>query len=73
MRMVQRNAMPVWHRAFEGRPSQENNLEGDFRTLLGQDKDVSAKLSPSELDALFDLSYHFKHVDTIFARVFGKA
>ncbi|PPD03612.1 MAG: adenylosuccinate lyase [Methylocystis sp.] len=70
--MVQRNAMPVWHRAFEGRPSQENNLEGDFRTLLGNDKDVSAKLSPMELDALFDLSYHFKHVDTIFARVFGE-
>ncbi|CCJ06264.1 adenylosuccinate lyase [Methylocystis sp. SC2] len=69
---VQRNAMPVWHRAFEGRPSQEN-LEGDFRALLGQDKDVSAKLSPAELDALFDLSYHFKHVDTIFARVFGAA
>ncbi|HEY8124959.1 MAG TPA: adenylosuccinate lyase [Methylocystis sp.] len=59
--MVQRNAMPVWRG------------EGDFRTLLGQDKDVSAKLSPSELDALFDLSYHFKHVDAIFARVFGEA
>ena len=51
--MVQRNAMPVWRG------------EGDFRTLLGQDKDVSAKLSATELDALFDLSYHFKHVDTI--------
>ncbi|PWB89788.1 adenylosuccinate lyase [Methylocystis sp. MitZ-2018] len=59
--MVQRNAMPVWRG------------EGDFRTLLGHDKDVSAKLSPTELDALFDLSYHFKHVDTIFARVFGEA
>ncbi|MGJ0397504.1 MAG: adenylosuccinate lyase [Methylocystis sp.] len=59
--MVQRNAMPVWRG------------EGDFRALLGQDKDVSAKLSPAELDELFDLSYHFKHVDTIFARVFGAA
>ncbi|MGD9657826.1 MAG: adenylosuccinate lyase [Methylocystis sp.] len=58
--MVQRNAMPVWRG------------EGDFRTLLGQDKDVSAKLSPKELDELFDLSYHFKHVDTIFARVFDE-
>jgi len=57
--MVQRNAMPVWRG------------EGDFRTLLGADVDVAAKLSPSELDELFDLSYHFKHVDTIFARVFG--
>jgi adenylosuccinate lyase len=59
--MVQRNAMPVWRG------------EGDFRTLLGQDKDVSAKLSSAELDELFDLSYHFKHVDTIFVRVFGEA
>jgi adenylosuccinate lyase len=58
---VQRNAMPVWRG------------EGDFRTLLGADKDVSAKLSAKELDELFDLSYHFKQVDTIFARVFGKA
>lgn len=58
---VQRNAMPVWRG------------EGEFRALLGQDKDVSAKLSPAELDELFDLSYHFKHVDTIFRRVFGEA
>jgi adenylosuccinate lyase len=57
--MVQRNAMPVWRG------------EGEFRTLLGADPDVSAKLSPAELDELFDLSYHFKHVDTIFRRVFG--
>ncbi|GLI91662.1 adenylosuccinate lyase [Methylocystis echinoides] len=58
--MVQRNAMPVWRG------------EGEFRTLLGADPDVSAKLSPAELDELFDLSYHFKHVDTIFRRVFGE-
>jgi adenylosuccinate lyase len=58
--MVQRNAMPVWRG------------EGEFRTLLGADPDVSARLSPAELDELFDLSYHFKHVDTIFRRVFGE-
>jgi adenylosuccinate lyase len=58
--LVQRNAMPVWRG------------EGEFRTLLGADPDVSAKLSPAELDELFDLSYHFKHVDTIFRRVFGE-
>lgn len=58
--MVQRNAMPVWRG------------EGEFRALLGADKDVSAKLSAAELDELFDLSYHFKHVDTIFKRVFGE-
>jgi adenylosuccinate lyase len=57
--LVQRNAMPVWRG------------EGEFRALLGADPDVSAKLSPAELDELFDLSYHFKHVDTIFRRVFG--
>ena len=58
---VQRNAMPVWRG------------EGDFLTLLKQDKDVSAKLSAKELEDLFDLGYHTKHVDTIFLRVFGKA
>ena len=56
---VQRNAMPVWRG------------EGDFLTLLKADKDVMAKLKPDELEALFDLGYHTKHVDTIFTRVFG--
>ena len=56
---VQRNAMPVWRG------------KGDFLTLLKADKDVMAKLKPAELEALFDLGYHTKHVDTIFARVFG--
>jgi len=58
-RLVQRNAMPVWRG------------EGDFKTLLKADSDVSAKLSPQDIDDLFDLGYHFKHVDTIFKRVFG--
>ncbi len=56
---VQRNAMPVWRG------------EGDFLELLKADPDVSAALSASDLEALFDLGYHTKHVDTIFARVFG--
>ncbi len=56
---VQRNAMPVWRG------------EGDFLTLLKADKDVTTKLSNAELESLFDLGYHTKHVDTIFARVFG--
>jgi adenylosuccinate lyase len=55
---VQRNAMPVWRG------------EGDFLTLLKADKDVSAKLSNGELEELFDLGYHLKHVDTVFRRVF---
>ena len=44
----------------------------DFLTELKADKDVTAKLKPAELEAMFDLGYHFKHVDTIFKRVFGK-
>ena len=36
------------------------------------DPEVSSKLTDSELENLFDLDYHFKHLDTIFARVFGK-
>ena len=60
-RLVQRNAMPVWRG------------EGSFLPLLKADKDVTAVLSPAELENLFDLDYHTKHVDTIFARVFGTA
>jgi adenylosuccinate lyase len=59
-RLVQRNAMRVWRG------------EGDFLTFLKADPDVSAKLSDAEIAENFDLGYHFKHVDTIFARVFGK-
>jgi adenylosuccinate lyase len=59
--IVQRNAMRVW----QG--------EGDFLSLLEADKDVRKHLSAAELAENFDLSYHFKHVDTIFRRVFGKA
>jgi adenylosuccinate lyase len=60
-RLVQRNAMPVWRG------------EGDFLTLLKADTEVSQRLTPAELEELFDLGYHFKHVDTIFGRVFGAA
>jgi adenylosuccinate lyase len=58
-RMVQRNAMKVWRG------------EGDFLTFLKADKDVRKHLSEAELTANFDLGYHFKHVNTIFKRVFG--
>jgi adenylosuccinate lyase len=58
-RLVQRNAMRAW------------NGEGSLVDLLKTDKDVTAKVSPAELDTLFDLDYHLKHVDTIFKRVFG--
>jgi adenylosuccinate lyase len=39
--------------------------------LLKADPEVSQRLSNEELNALFDLGYHFKHVDTTFRRVFG--
>ena len=60
-KLVQRNAMPVWRG------------EGDFQTLLKKDEDVKKYLSDKEIEEQFDLAYHFKHVDTIFSRVFGKA
>ena len=59
-RLVQRNAMPVWRG------------EGDFLTLLKNDPDVKKALTDAEIEEKFDLGYHFKHVDTIFDRVFGK-
>ena len=57
---VQRNAMPVW-------------LEGkDFRNLLKADSAIEKYLSHSEIDDLFEMSFHMKHIDTIFLRVFGE-
>lgn len=60
-RLVQRNAMKVWE---EGK---------DFKTELLADPEVTAALSPAEIEEKFDLGYHTKHVDTIFKRVFGQA
>ena len=39
--------------------------------LLKADEEVTALLTPAQIEENFDLGYHFKHVDTIFARVFG--
>jgi len=60
-RLVQRNAMKVW----------ESNGALSLLELLKSDEEVTAALSDSELEEKFDLEYHFKQVDTIFARVFG--
>jgi len=59
-RLVQRNAMRVWE---EGK---------DFLEELLADEDVLKALSEEEIREKFDLGYHTKHVDTIFARVFGE-
>jgi adenylosuccinate lyase len=60
-KLVQRNAMKVWE---EG---------ADFKTELLADAEVRAALSAEDIEEKFDLGYHTRHVDTIFARVFGAA
>ncbi len=57
--LVQRNAMKVWDHG------------ADFETELKNDEDVRAALSEAEISGLFDLAHHTRHVDAIFARVFG--
>ncbi len=64
-RLVQRNAMKVW--------ADRDRGEGDFLRNLKEDGEVSAKLSDEKLESLFDLDYHFKNVDVIFQRVFGRS
>lgn len=59
-RLVQRNAMKTWEHGK------------DFLEELKADADVTARLSPAELEAMFDEGYHTKNVDVIFARVFGE-
>jgi adenylosuccinate lyase len=59
--VVQRHAMRAWQ---DGTPLLE---------LLRADPEVRAQLDEAALEALFDLDYHLKHVDRIFARVFGAA
>ena len=60
-RLVQRNAMKVW----------EADGALNLLDLLKADEEVTAHLPAAQLESLFDLGYHLKHVDTIFARVFG--
>jgi len=57
-RLVQRNAMKTWERG------------ADFLTELKADQEVMGLLPVAALDAMFDDAHHFKHVDTIFRRVF---
>ena len=57
--IVQSNAMKVW------------NDGADFFNELKNDSRVSKALTVEELEENFDLSYHLKHTDTIFKRVFG--
>ena len=59
-RLVQRNAMKVW----------ESDGALSLLDLLKGDTEVTALLSPEQIEKQFDLDYHYKHVETIFARVF---
>jgi adenylosuccinate lyase len=61
--LVQRNAMKVW----------QSDGQLSLLDLLKADPQVSERISGEQLEALFDLGYHMKHVDTIFDRVFGKS
>ncbi len=61
---VQRTAMEVWR--------APGDRAGRFARLLKADLDVAAKLTPAEIDAMFDDFYHLKHVDAIFERVFDR-
>ena len=61
--LVQRNAMKVW----------QSDGELSLLQLLKDDPEVTAKLSDTELEGLFDLGYHLKRIDVIFDRVFGGA
>ncbi|MES2433979.1 MAG: adenylosuccinate lyase [Pseudomonadota bacterium] len=58
-RLVQRNAMKVWEHG------------ADFKTELLADAEVTAALTPAQIEEKFDIGYHTKHVETIFNRVFG--
>ncbi|MDF1833947.1 MAG: adenylosuccinate lyase [Alteraurantiacibacter sp. bin_em_oilr2.035] len=61
-RLVQRNAMKVW----------ESDGEMSLLELLKADDEVASAMTAEELEDKFNLDYHFKHVDTIFERVFGE-
>jgi hypothetical protein len=61
-RLVQRNAMKVW----------ESDGALSLLDLLRADADVTALLPVAELEALFDLDYHYRQVDAIFERVFDR-
>jgi adenylosuccinate lyase len=60
-KLVQKNAMKAWKGG------------GDFLALLKADAAVRKYLSAAEIEACFDLGHHFRHVDAIFKRVFGKS
>ena len=59
-KIVQRNAMQSWKE------------KESFQELLKKDKEVIDKITKQQVDEMFDIEYHTKHIDTIFKRVFNK-
>jgi adenylosuccinate lyase len=57
--MVQKQAMKAW---------QHNK---DFKELIKDDGDIAKCLGRDDIKEVFDLDFQLRHVDTIFARVFG--
>jgi adenylosuccinate lyase len=58
--LVQRNAMRMYEEGV------------DFKTALLADAELTALLTGQEIEACFSAAYHLRHVDAIFARVFGR-
>jgi len=58
--LVQRNAMRVWEQG------------GDFKKTILKDQDIRNILTPQVIEDAFEVGHHLNHVDTIFARVFGR-
>jgi len=53
---------------------QRHGLAGaatDFRAAVQSDPDISAVLATAEIDAVFDVKHHLRHVDTLLARAFA--
>jgi adenylosuccinate lyase len=56
--MVQRNALKVWDTGRE------------FKALLLEDQEIGRYLAEHDIEEVFSLDYHLKHVKDIFGRVF---
>ena len=71
-KIVQRNAMKVWADLQEGKKAINENGESLFLQNLLADEELRASLDEAEIKECFDYAYYARHVDGIFARVFGK-
>ncbi len=71
-KIVQRNAMKVWADLQEGKKAINENGESLFLQNLLADEELRASLGEAEIKECFDYAYYARHVDGIFARVFGK-